>query len=488
MTNNIPNLSDHVRTQLHALALDRENTTLLLAISGGADSMALLHALTPIGKTLCLHLHAVHINHLIREDAQQDADLVAATCREHEIPCTCIALDIPAAAKQTGQSLEMEARKQRYDAFAEVYHQIEADALLTAHHRKDQAETIILNLTRGCSPAALAGIPADTTREGMRIVRPLLDVDRNQIMAYLRVHSLTWREDATNTDRTYRRNAIRHNILPAMRKHLNPKLDEALQRCANMAKADEAYLQFLTQQHEQAVIPPESPDQLNLASYRKLPQPLRTRMLVRWLWRQQQVSPGTMHFDLIQQLDHLAMEATPGKQLPLPGGKTAQQAYDRLTLLVPQPHSNTTATPPPRYAITIPGTTTIPELGCQVTVRHAIGYTKEPITSPGLLPASCHIRLPQDGENLHIRTRQDGDRIQMTGSPGHCKLQDLLTDWKVPSFERDHIPLLATEKDLIWIPGLRIAQDWAVSTTNAPSLSIHITPTQFSSVSSACPP
>ncbi len=463
---------ESVASELTPLGLCRDNIKLLLAVSGGADSMALLHVMLELAAIHALDLHVAHVNHLIRDDAGQDAELIRDTCLDYGLPFTYAERDVPAAAKQSGQSLEMEARKQRYKALAAVYHEMGADALLTAHNSNDQTETILLNLSRGCSPAALAGIATDTHRAGMRMVRPMLKCSREDIVAYLTARNLVWREDTTNADTTYRRNAIRHNILPAMRQHLNPELDAAFQRCADLAQADESYLQSLALRYAQDTIPSEQPDQLNLASYRSLPGPLRNRLLVQWLWREKQVASRSLTLDLVQQLDWLAMHASTGKQLPLPGGKTVQQSYDRLVM-----RSIATGHAVPahsQYPLDIPGTTNIPEWGWQIEVKRANGYTKQPVSSPGTLPATCHIRRPQANESLWIRTRQPGDRIHMTGAQGHQKLQDIFTNGKVPAYERNRIPLLATDQELVWIPGLRIASDWTVSSKDAQSLCIRI--------------
>lgn len=473
MTNNIPNLLDHVRTQLASLALDRKETTLLLAISGGADSTALLHAVQSLNEVNQRNLHVIHINHLIRKDAHKDADHVSKICHEYNIPCTCITRDIPATAAKSGKSLEMEARKQRYEAFAKIYHEIKADALLTAHHRDDQVETILLNLSRGCSPASMAGIPADSTRQGMRIIRPMLEVSREQILEYLQSHNLTWREDETNLDIAHRRNAIRHNILPAMREQLNPQIDTALLRTATMAQEDECYMQERVRQEAPNIIPQKATDALQLKPYQNLPAPLRKRILVHWLQQQKTIPFHAINYELVQRIDQLAMEHHAGKQITIAGEVSVQNAYDRLVILNTDSLYQKT---PFHRDLTIPGVTDIPELQCQVEVAHATGFTKEPVTSPGRLPASCHIRLPQNEERLWIRTRREGDQIQMTGSPGHQKLQDIFTDEKVPSYDRDQIPLLVSKDELVWIPGLRIAQDWAVSSEDAPSLKVHITP------------
>jgi len=469
------NLPAYLAEQLQACHLLHENTRLLLAVSGGADSMALLHVMAELAAPHKLHLHVAHVNHLIRPDAHLDADLVRSTCSDYGLAYTYAERNVPAMAKQSGRSLEMEAREQRYEVLADIYHQIDANALLTAHNRNDQSETILLNLSRGCSPAALAGISPDSTRAGMRIVRPLLGCSRANIIHYLESRNLSWREDPTNADLAFRRNALRHDILPAMRKHLNPDIESALLRCAAIAHTDETYLQSLARQHEQTVTPLETPNHLNLPAYRGLPKPLRTRILVHWLWRQHQVAAGSLDYDLIQKLDHFAFEADTGKRLPLPGGNSLQQAYHRLVLVnSPRYRTTTDAAPVSQYPVAIPGITTIPALGCSVEVAHTTGFIKMPVTLPGALPARCYIRLPQDSETLWVRTRKVGDRIQLTGADGHQKLQDIFTDAKVPAFERDRIPLLATDQDLIWIPGLRISRNWAVSTQDDPSLSIRI--------------
>ncbi len=475
MTNHASNLRDIVSARLHALGLSHEKAILLLAVSGGADSMAMLHVMAEIADACHYRLHVIHINHLIRKDATFDADHVTSACRQYGLAYTCTECDVPTAAKQSGQSIEMEARTQRYKAFAKVYQQIQADALLTAHTRNDQAETILLNLSRGCSPSALAAITTDTTRHGMRIIRPMLTCTREDIIKYLQTHNYAWREDLTNTDLAYRRNAIRHQILPAMRNYLNPQIDAALLRVASMAEEDEAYLHALAQQHVPDVIPEEAANTLKLPAYQQLPIPLRRRILVHWLWRQQQISASTLHYDLIQKLDALAMAPQAGKQIPLPAGKCIQHAYDQLVMRNPTQRQTDSAAKT-AYPLNVPGITPIEELGCQLEISYAEGFTRESTLPPGTLPATCHIRRPQANESLWIRTRQPGDRIHMTGAEGHQKLQDIFTDKKVPSFERDRIPLLATEQELIWIPGLRIAKDWAVSAEDAPSLKIHIAP------------
>jgi tRNA(Ile)-lysidine synthase len=464
-----------VAAKLREKGLCLRGTRLLIAVSGGADSMALLHLVSQLATEHALHLHIVHMNHGIRQDASIDQDLVAATCREYGWPCTTTFIDVPAASRASGASIEMEARQQRYAFFKTIYTSERAHALLTGHNRNDQSETILLNLARGCSPAALAGIAEDTTRSGMRIVRPLLSCNKDDIINYLQSRGLAWRVDTTNTDLAYKRNAIRHAMLPLMRQHLNPQLDDAFQRCATLAKADEELLQTLAHDAAPGVIPADEPDSLRLSVYRELPEPIRRRILLQWLWRQDLISSHSLHYDLIRQTDLLAMQSAGGRQIPLPAGKHIQHAYDRLVILGTAPDKLTCREISP-HILPLSGCITIPSPGCKVQTSQQFGFKKEPTTRPGTLPACCFIRPPANNEVLLIRTRKDGDRIQMTGTSGHQKLQDILTDYKIPSYERDRIPLLATQKGLVWIPGLRISKEWTVAGSDAPSLKIRITP------------
>ena len=470
MEKQTPHLPDLLAAQIHALALDRHGMKMLLAVSGGADSMAMLHGFAHLAAKSGLQLHVAHLDHGIRSTGKDDETLVEATCRHYGLACTCGKVDVPDAARTSGLSIEIQARELRYAFFQDVYQTCQADALLTAHNRNDQAETILLHLARGCSPGSLAGMQLDTQRLGMRIVRPMLTIDRTEILDYLQAHDYIWNEDASNQDVQYRRNAVRHLILPALREHLNPNVDTALLRCAQMAQEDEHLLQSLAQETAASVHPPDAPQVILLHPFRQTPTPLRRRVLTQWLHQQGQLGQADVRHDTIQRIDHMALEGQAGNQITLPGNLRIRHIYDRLVLETIAPARKTTGT----YPLPVPGTTTIPELGIQIEIREDTGYTLHPSHTPGTLPATCHIRPPRKGETLCVRTRQDGDQMQLLGSRGHSKLQDILTDTKVPVIERDQIPLLATQASLVWIPGMRISQAWAVGSQGAPSLSIHI--------------
>lgn len=206
-----------------------------VAVSGGADSVFLLHALRELGPTWNLQFSVIHIDHGIRGAASTaDAEFVAQLARTFDIPFHLHRADVPAIEG----NLEEAARNVRQAFYTELIAAGTVDRVATGHTRSDQAETVLYRILRGSGLTGLSGI-LPVTSEG--IVRPLLEIDRSEIEAWLRQHEIAWREDATNQDRTFARNRLRHEILPLLRKEFNPQLDAALSNLATLARDEEAY-------------------------------------------------------------------------------------------------------------------------------------------------------------------------------------------------------------------------------------------------------
>jgi len=219
---------------------------ILIGVSGGADSVALLHAMLNIkhqASNIKHQLSVAHLNHGIRPEAADDAHFVETLCNNLNIPFYTATVDVPALAASNGISLEMAARDARYKFFAEISLQCGADAVATAHNRDDQAETLLLKLCRGAGSTGLNGISPSTTIQDFRVIRPMLDVSRDEVEDFLKSQNLTWREDATNTDIKIKRNFIRHKILPQLEEHLNPRIKEALARTTSILREDNAYME-----------------------------------------------------------------------------------------------------------------------------------------------------------------------------------------------------------------------------------------------------
>lgn len=231
-------MRDKVLRLIASERLLEQGDKVIVAVSGGADSTALLHIIISIKELYDLTIYAFHFNHMIRgEEADRDEDFVRRLCGSREIPFTAVRRDVPRLAAESGESVELCGRRLRYAALAEVAESLGGAKIATAHHRGDNTETVLLNLIRGTGVAGLGGIPV---RRG-GIIRPLLRCSREEIEAYCRDNGLDYVNDSTNLDDAYTRNKLRLHILPAMRE-LNPSLDEGVERMASLMRDADEYL------------------------------------------------------------------------------------------------------------------------------------------------------------------------------------------------------------------------------------------------------
>lgn len=211
----------------------------LVGVSGGVDSVVLLRVLLELAERpqFRWHLRVVHLDHRLREGSQQDAVFVQELAAQWGVDCIVEQCDVAALADRLGEGAEQAARQARYDVFRRVGEQVNATHLALAHHLDDQAETVLFRILRGTGLRGLAGMPRSRPLGAcnMTLVRPLLDCRREEMEQFARRVGLSWRTDPTNVDSTYRRNAIRHELLPLAREHINPLAEEALVRLAAQA-------------------------------------------------------------------------------------------------------------------------------------------------------------------------------------------------------------------------------------------------------------
>ena len=231
-------MRDKVRGFIDRNSLLERGGKVIVALSGGADSVSLLHVLISLEEEYDLDIHAAHLNHMIRGDeADRDERFVRELCEEWGIPLHCERCDIPSIAKVSGESLELCGRRIRYEMFSRVSDELGGARVATAHTMSDNTETVLMNLTRGSGIAGMSGIPA---RRG-DIIRPLLCVTRAEIEDYCADNDLGYVTDSTNLDDLYTRNKLRHNVIPALRE-LNPSLDEGVLRMSAVMRDADEYL------------------------------------------------------------------------------------------------------------------------------------------------------------------------------------------------------------------------------------------------------
>lgn len=382
-------------TTLETLArLAPDARTLLVAVSGGGDSVALLRLLH--GGPY--HLEVAHVDHALRAGSAADAAFVGALCAALELPFHSVRIDVARIAAKNGWGLEDAARRLRYDFLTRAARRAGADAVLTAHTQDDQAETVLMQLLRGA--AHLGGVPA---RRG-RVARPLLGVSRDRLRDYLSGLKQPFLEDPTNTDTRHTRAWLRHDVLPVLRQRY-PAVKEKLARYAELQR-DQA--DVLGAQAEQFLWR----GGLELARLQGEP-PALQRAAIAALLARAGVSLDTGRIEALR--DHL--DAAKPVRVSLPRGRHARIAYGRLEVV----------------ALTTP-TPTLPE------------------TLPAELDPEKLAAFPA----LYFRTRAPGDRIRLVG--GSKKVSDLLIDRKVPRERRDALAVLATDSvgpsEVVWLEGV----------------------------------
>ena len=305
--------------------LPPEGGVILCAVSGGRDSVCLLHYLTTIAPRRGFTVAAAHLNHRMRPEAQRDEDFVRGLCREWNVPFYTEAAPVYEMAARWGLGVEETGRRLRYEFLLRTADAIGAAYIATAHHAQDQAETVLLNLLRGTGPEGLGGIPPVRGR----IIRPLLQTSRAEIEDYLRANGLPHVEDSTNEDTHYARNRLRRELWPQL-ETVNPAVTRAIGRTAEIVRGENAYLDTLAAER----LPAEG-TAVETAALLAAPEPLRPRMVRLLLDR---LPTGKKDVSAVH-MDAVLALAEGGGTLDLPGGARAvcRDGWLRLTVKEPAP-------------------------------------------------------------------------------------------------------------------------------------------------------
>lgn len=396
---------------------------IMAAVSGGADSVALLLALKKLALQEPIALFAAHVNHGLRPDAGEDAAFVQTLCREWKIPCTvdCVSIEKPG---------ESGAREKRYEALLARCRESRAEALALAHHRGDQAETMLLHLFRGSGGAGMGGMEEWAKREqnpgGIFLWRPFLDVDSGALRRTLQAENIPWREDSTNAGDDYLRNYLRHQVLPAVKNRI-PRAEEAMERAARILRDERDYFEREAQKWLAQFACLEPPCRYLLAEPFHLLHPALGRYVLR------RACP--------QALDHEKTEALlkmePGDTLNLPENWHAYHTGKRLHFLPPDPEK-----------IRMGQLEILPDQG-----KLGDGVRTQAFPRKALVGAE-------------LRYKKEGDWIHPLGAPGKKSLQDYWVDKKIDRPFRPYLPLLCRGEQVIWAIGVGPGEEARVTADN----------------------
>lgn len=450
----------------------------MVGVSGGPDSVCLLHILCRLKADYRLNLHVAHLHHGLRGDeADADAEYVRALAADWDLPCTIERTDVSALATKHRLAVEEVARRARYSFLSRVAEAAGSLCIAVGHNADDQAETVLMHWMRGSGLSGLRGMLPVTSLsqyrlvEGLnssapasdlRLVRPLLEVPRSEIEAYCTFHGLEPRFDRSNLDTTYFRNWLRHEVLPLLASH-NPNLRETIWRSARVLADDYALLRSLLLETWSRVAREETPERivLDLERWRALPTSLQ-RSTVREAVQRLRRSLRDISFVHVESAVVVARDGTTGDQSTLPQGLELTLEYDQLVF------GCIGAAPVlPDWPLLAAGHDTVP-VGAPGTTRLAGSVWQLEIiavTRAGLPrdwesnsdPWRAFVDADMVGSRLWMRTRQPGDRFHPLGMGGRTvKLSDFLTNRKVPRNLRDRLPLLVGESGIVWVCGHRI--------------------------------
>ncbi len=416
---------------------------LLVALSGGADSVALLDVLVTLAPRRGFRVVAAHLDHGLRPQSADDARFCAELCARLGVPIRIGHADVRARLERERRGMEDAARRERYSFLRRIRDEEGARAIVTGHNRDDQAETLLLRLLRGSGRAGLAAMRP----RSRGIVRPLLDVSRAEILAYLEERGLSWCEDTTNADRTPMRNRVRHELLPYLESRFNPRVKEALARTASIL-ADEARVLERKARTLLGRTSRRDGEALLLSKKRLAAVPKAvSRLALRAALREAGGLRGVRAVHVERMLELVASELSSGRAVALPGRRVATVRFDELRV-----GPRTAPVSPFVYVLHVPGRVELPG-GLVVEAR--------PETESASGGEGMRVAVPA-GAGLELRTRRPGDRVFWRGR--EISLKRLLMEQRIPAEERGDLPVLAAGPRILWLPGTtlegRVGDRW----------------------------
>ncbi|SFF43155.1 tRNA(Ile)-lysidine synthase [Paenibacillus algorifonticola] len=433
----------------------REGDCIIVAVSGGPDSMALLHLMSRLKASGALSVVAAHVNHGFRpEESALEAEVVQRYAGELGLPFELAELDLPAYIEETKMNAQSAARAKRYAYLHEVAERWGAQAIALAHHADDQAETVLMHLIRGSGLSGLSGMSLRRQEKNVELIRPLMRKNKTDLLQYCRHYGIPYCEDSSNEKRHYFRNVVRLDVIPQL-SSFNPQLSESLGRLAEVAGAEDEWLDSQTKAlfEELAYTEPEecSVSCSRLAGLHVALQRRLIKLILDYLSRDADV----VSFEHIESMRLAAApESSSTWRMDIGNGLRCLREYDhmRFVRLPKQEEANTD------YALAVvPLTQEYIEVeagGWKLAFERRTADDQAAGKLAGRHEACFD--MEQLAFPLTVRNRRRGDRIQVLGLNGSKKVQDMFVDEKLPPSQRERYPLLFdADGRLLWIPGIR---------------------------------
>lgn len=421
--------------------------TVLVGVSGGPDSMALLHYLKKLREDLNLKLIVLTIDHQLRgRTSIEDSDYVEAMCLKWNIQCDRTALDVSAHKKEHQVSTQVASREKRYHFFEEKMIEYQADYLALGHHGDDQAETMIMRFVRSATSNALSGIPEKRSFATGFIIRPLLSVTKATIVDYCETHGIHPRIDPSNEDTSYTRNFYRKRLMPLIKQE-NSNIHATMQHLSESFAADECFLKSEAVKMEQGVVhynQEKSQASFEIKVFKSYPLSLQRRcyhLVLECLYSNLPENISYVHEGIFF---NLLEDSQRNSQVDFPSDLIIEKSYDHIEFSFKKEIDDDDF----KKVLDIPGELKLPD-GEVIKA-----FCTNRVSDQGKYSFICDVNkhsLP-----LHVRTRKPGDRMKWKGLSGSKKLKDVFIDLKIPRAARDNWPIVTDNNgDILWLVGLR---------------------------------
>lgn len=461
---NVASMKSKVLDTIRRHDMIRERDRVVVAVSGGPDSMALLHVLVSLLDSLDVRPIGAHLDHGIRDESARDERFVAEFCRTRGIAFISDRVETVALASDMRVSLEEAGRIARYEFFERVRKETDSDRIAVGHHRDDLLETFFLRLVRGSS---LTGLGAIRPVRGP-IVRPLIECSRDDILAYCERNSVSYLTDPTNEDIAIDRNFVRHRVLPLLDERF-PGFRGSLNATLELVRRDEAFLQQQAERlYDECFEEHETVLVCRIDPFLGAAPSLSSRALRSALYRIAGPYARLSRFH-IQAVMDLAAGDNPSAELHLPAGIRVRREYDRL-IICPED----LGFPDKSFHVIVegPGAVDIPEADMVLRFRVRPADSGEEISLDGTNVAVFDADMV--GFPLVVRSPEPGDRLEPWGMAGSRKIKDILIDLKIPVSQRRAVPAVVHGRTVLWIPGIRRSRFAPVGPTTRRILEISV--------------
>jgi tRNA(Ile)-lysidine synthase len=458
-------LIEKVARSIRRFGMIRSEDRVLIAISGGPDSVALTHALVELAGTQKFELRLGHLNHQLREEADSDEAFCAGVADQLALPFASHRIDVARESRRNGYSIEEQARVSRYRFLRQTAERWGCKRVAVGHTQDDQAETFLLRLLRGSGVTGLAairpvvpmGLPAPETTQ---LIRPMLEVTHSEVLGFLNSRGLAYRQDRTNLDRSIPRNSIRHEVLPFLARHYNPNLRDTLARTADLLRQDEEWMEQEATGALAEMTRSEG-DRLWLSApgLDRLHPALRRRVVRGAISRVR----GDLRAVTSRHIEDVLALTNPnrsGRRLCLPG-LDCGRSFDAIWFQATNPaRREARGYNGYEYALTVPGELAIPEAGGALRAVEA-----KPTSLPAAAGATVKVALGEgDGplsplRMLRVRSPRPGDRFRPLGAPGSKTVSRYLMERRVDRNRRGLVPLvIGSDRKILWVVGHGVSE------------------------------